>query len=94
MDLYQKTYATDSKKKQKWLEVFMKQLNVMWQQISEDKSSTLQRINWIRLIQAFITRFDYEHIKLEDPTRYRKKPNEADKDEIGVEVTLLPDNTK
>ena len=99
VDLYQKTYATDSKKKQKWLEVFMKQLNAMWQQISEDKTSPMaekvnQRLNWIRLIQAFITRFDYEHIKLEDPIRYRKKPSEADKDEIGVEVTLLPDNTK
>jgi hypothetical protein len=75
----------------------MKKVNDLWTQISSDQKLSAedqvnQRLNWIKAIRTFITRFDYEHIKEEDHTRYNRNPKEADKDEVTVEVTLHPDN--
>ena len=34
-----------------------------------------QRLNWVKLVRNFISRFDYEHIELEDVSRYNEKEN-------------------
>ena len=40
------------------------------------------RLNWVKLIRTFINRFDFEHIELEDLSRYNEKDN------INCAVTL------
>jgi hypothetical protein len=68
------------------LDLFMKKVNDLWSVISNSKLQpdelVNQRLNWIKAIRSFITRFDYEHIKEEDHTKFNRNPKEADKDEL------------
>ena len=46
------------------------------------------RLNWINLIGDYISRFDHEHIPMEDLKNYDEKSN------IEIQVSLDPDNIK
>ena len=46
------------------------------------------RLNWIKLIGNYISRFDHEHIPMEDLKNYDEKQN------IEIQVSLDPDNIK
>lgn len=76
----------------------MHKINELLKNFSENKGRSNQelieyRLNWIKLIRSFIIRFDFEHVKEEDLSRFRRgQYNE--KDELVVDVTLHPDNLK
>ena len=46
------------------------------------------RLNWIKLIGNYISRFDHEHMPMEDLKNYDEKQN------FEIQVTLDPDNIK
>jgi hypothetical protein len=93
VDIYLKTNV-EPKYKRKFTENFLKRVemdHVKLNEIMKNKNYDADfymdmRLNWVKLIRTFINRFDFEHIELEDLSRYNEKDN------INCAVTLENEN--
>ena len=95
MDVFLNTKITDTKDKKKHTEHFLlrcEDINLQLMDIKTTGPNATKgidlRLNWIRLIGDYISRFDHEHIPEEDLKNYDEKNH------IDITVTLEPDNIK
>ena len=94
VDVFLKT-KVDPKHKKLHTEAFMLRVEHVNRQLNElgttgpNASQGIDlRLNWVRLIGAYISRFDHEHIAVEDIKNYDEKQNQE------ITVALDPDNIK
>ena len=94
VDIFLKT-KVESKHKKLLTEAFMLRIEEISLQLNEfsatgqDASHGIDlRLNWIRLIGDYISRFDHEHIPVEDIKNFDEKQN------LEIIVVLDPDNIK